>query len=102
LKTVAVYPGTFDPITNGHVDLIKRAASIYPKVIVLVAADTRKECMFTMEERVNMVREGIDNLCPNVQVEPFHGLLVEIVKKYGAKIVASEPYPILNMNPRWR
>jgi pantetheine-phosphate adenylyltransferase len=87
LKTVAVYPGTFDPITNGHVDLIKRAASIYPKVIVLVAADTRKECMFTMEERVNMVREGVDNLCPNVQVEPFHGLLVEIVKKYGAKII---------------
>jgi len=87
LKTVAIYPGTFDPITNGHVDLIKRAAFIYPKVIVLVAADTRKKCMFTMEERVNMVREGIHDLCPNVQVEPFHGLLVEIVKKHGAKII---------------
>jgi pantetheine-phosphate adenylyltransferase len=87
LKTVAIYPGTFDPITNGHVDLIKRAAFIYPKVIVLVAADTRKKCMFSMEERVRLVREGIRDLCPNVQVEPFQGLLVEIVKKHGAKII---------------
>lgn len=87
MKTVAIYPGTFDPITNGHVDLIKRAAFIYPKVIVLVAADTRKKCMFSLEERVHMVRDGIRDLCPNVQVEPFQGLLVEIVKKYGAKII---------------
>lgn len=87
MKTVAIYPGTFDPITNGHVDLIKRAAFIYPKVIVLVAADTRKECMFSMDERVQMVREGIRDLCPDVQVEPFNGLLVQIVKKYGAKII---------------
>ena len=87
MKTVAIYPGTFDPITNGHVDLIKRAAFIYPKVIVLVAADTRKKCMFSMEERAHMVREGIRDLCPNVQVEPFQGLLVEIVKKHGAKII---------------
>ncbi len=87
MKTVAIYPGTFDPITNGHVDLIKRAAFIYPKVIVLVVADTRKKCMFSMEERVRMVREGIHDLCPNVQVEPFQGLLVEIVKKHGAKII---------------
>lgn len=87
MKTVAIYPGTFDPITNGHVDLIKRAAFIYPKVIVLVAADTRKKCMFSLEERVHMVRDGIRDMCPNVQVEPFQGLLVEIVKKYGAKII---------------
>jgi pantetheine-phosphate adenylyltransferase len=87
LKTVAVYPGTFDPITNGHVDLIKRAAFIFPEVVVLVAADTRKVCMFSMDERVNMVREGVHDLCPNVQIEPFQGLLVEIVKKYGAKII---------------
>ena len=87
MKTVAIYPGTFDPITNGHVDLIKRAAFIYPKVIVLVAADTRKKCMFSMEERVRLVREGIQDLCPNVQVEPFQGLLVENVKKHGAKII---------------
>lgn len=87
MKIVAIYPGTFDPITNGHVDLIKRAAFIYPKVIVLVAADTRKKCKFTLEERVNMVREGIRDLCPNVQVEPFKGLLVEVVKKYEAKII---------------
>jgi len=87
LKTVAIYPGTFDPITNGHVDLIKRAAFIFPKVIVLVAADTKKQCMFSMEERVQMVREGVHDLCPDVQVEPFQGLLVEIVKKLGAKII---------------
>jgi len=87
LKTIAVYPGTFDPITNGHVDLIKRAAFIYPKVIVLVAADTRKKCLFTLEERVSMVRDGVHEFCPNVQVEEFSGLLVGVVKKYGAKII---------------
>ena len=87
MKTVAIYPGTFDPITNGHVDLIKRAAFIYPKVVVLVAADTRKQCMFSMEERVSMVREGVKDLCPNVQVEPFHGLLVEVVRKFESKII---------------
>ena len=87
MKTVAIYPGTFDPITNGHVDLIKRAAFIYPKVIVLVAADTRKKCTFTLDERVNMVRDGVCDLCPNVRIEPFRGLLVEVVKKYEAKII---------------
>ena len=87
MKTVAIYPGTFDPITNGHVDLIKRAAFIFPKVIVLVAADTKKQCMFSMDERVHMVREGVHDLCPEVQVEPFQGLLVEIVKKQGSKII---------------
>ncbi len=87
MKTVAIYPGTFDPITNGHVDLIRRAASIFPQVFVLVAADTRKQCMFSMEERVRMVREGVDHFCGNVTVEPFHGLLVEVVKKHDAKII---------------
>lgn len=87
MKTVAIYPGTFDPITNGHVDLIKRAAFIYPKVIVLIAADTRKQCMFTVEERVSMVRDGVRDLCPNVQVEPFQGLLVQVVRKFGSKII---------------
>jgi pantetheine-phosphate adenylyltransferase len=87
LKTVAIYPGTFDPITNGHVDLIKRAAFIYPEVIVLVAADTRKKCTFTLDERVSMVRDGVCGMCPNVRVEPFSGLLVEVVKKYEAKII---------------
>ena len=59
MSQTAIYPGTFDPMTNGHVDLITRAASIYPEVIVLVAADTRKECMFSMDERVQMVRNGV-------------------------------------------
>ena len=87
MKTVAIYPGTFDPITNGHVDLITRAASIYPEMIVLVAADTRKECMFSMDERVQMVRDGVQDICSNVRVEPFHGLLVEVVREYDSKII---------------
>jgi pantetheine-phosphate adenylyltransferase len=86
MKTIAIYPGTFDPITNGHVDLIMRAASIFPKVIVLVAADTKKKCLFTLDERVEMITRAVES-CSNVQVVPFHGLLVAAVKEHSAKMI---------------
>ncbi len=87
MKTIAIYPGTFDPITNGHVDLIRRSAFIFPKVIVLVASDTKKECLFTLEERVEMVNNAVKSFSETVQVLPFHGLLVEVVRKHSAKII---------------
>lgn len=87
MKTIAIYPGTFDPITNGHVDLIQRAAFIFPKVIVLVAADTKKECLFTLDERVEMIQRAVKNSCKTVTVVPFHGLLVDAVKEHSAKII---------------
>jgi pantetheine-phosphate adenylyltransferase len=87
MKKVAIYPGTFDPITNGHVDLIQRASNIFDEVVVLVAADTKKKPMFTADERSAMVSEAVDDYSDNVKVEVFHGLLVEEVKRYSARII---------------
>jgi len=87
MKKVAIYPGTFDPITNGHVDLIQRASNIFDEVVVLVAADTKKRPMFTTEERSAMVTEAVDDYSEKVKVKEFHGLLVEEVNKYSARVI---------------
>ena len=83
---IAIYPGTFDPVTNGHVDLIKRAARIFEKVIVAVASEPSKPVLFSLEERVGMVREAIRGV-HNVRVEKFNGLVVDYVRKVGANVV---------------
>lgn len=82
----AVYPGTFDPITNGHVDLIKRGLCIFDKVIVSVAPSPKKAPLFSASERVKMIREATAGL-GDVEVELFDGLLVEHVVKMGAYVV---------------
>lgn len=87
MKTIAIYPGTFDPITNGHIDLIKRAASIFPKVIVLVAANTKKECLFTLDERVEMISTAVEKCPGKIVVVPFHGLLIDAVKEHSSKLI---------------
>jgi pantetheine-phosphate adenylyltransferase len=87
LETVAIYPGTFDPITYGHVELIRRSAAIFPNITVLVSADTKKSPFFSVEDRVQMVREAVDAFDKAVKVECFHGLLVDAVRKLGAKII---------------
>jgi len=87
MKKVAIYPGTFDPITNGHVDLIQRAGNIFDEVVVLVAADTKKKPMFTTEERSAMVSEAVDDYGDNVKVRVFHGLLVEEARRHSAYII---------------
>jgi pantetheine-phosphate adenylyltransferase len=71
---IAVFPGTFDPITLGHQDLIRRSASLFGTVIVAVAVAHHKKTMFTLDERLGMVREVFDAL-PNVQVESFTGMV---------------------------
>jgi pantetheine-phosphate adenylyltransferase len=83
---IGVYPGTFDPITNGHVDLITRSLRLFDKVYVAVALNPQKHPVFDLEERVDMVRTATKDLT-HVEVEPFHGLLVEFVRQRGANAI---------------
>ena len=80
-----VYPGTFDPITNGHVDLIHRAARLFDRVVVAVAADTGKSPVFSTEERVELVRGSISE--SNVEILPFRGLLVSFTRELGISVI---------------
>lgn len=82
----AVYPGTFDPITLGHHDLVRRAASVFDEVIVAVADSRAKRPFFTLEERVDMAKNVLGEF-KNVTVMGFSGLLMEFAKKHGAKVV---------------
>lgn len=80
---VALYPGSFDPITNGHMDVLKRAVSIFDKVIVLVAINPDKKGRFSIEDRVNMIKEAVSEF-PNVEVDSYKGLTVRYAKEHGA------------------
>jgi pantetheine-phosphate adenylyltransferase len=82
----AVYPGTFDPMTLGHTDLVRRAARIFDTVIVGIADSRAKQPFFTLEERVEMARHVLKEL-PNVQVVGFSGLLMKFVQQHNAKVV---------------
>lgn len=86
LANVAIYPGTFDPMTNGHVSLIRRGCAIFENVIVAVAADSGKNPLFSLEERVEMVEEVFKN-DPRVIVESFAGLLVDYAERRGVKVL---------------
>jgi pantetheine-phosphate adenylyltransferase len=81
-----VYPGTFDPITNGHIDLVERACRLFDRVVVAIAASNRKNPLFTMEERVALAQETLAHL-PNVEVVGFDILLVEFVRQQQAQAV---------------
>ena len=81
-----IYPGTFDPLTNGHVSLIRRGCEIFGQIIVAVANDTPKNPLFTVEERVRMVEEVFADQ-PHITVEPFSGLLVDYVERRNSTVV---------------
>ena len=81
---IAVYPGTFDPMTLGHEDVIRRAIQLFPKVIVAVAAGHHKKAMFTLQERIEMAREVVQPY-PDVEVASFSGLLRDFVVARGGK-----------------
>lgn len=85
-KRIAIYPGTFDPLTNGHVGIISRGLNMFETVIVAVAADTPKTPLFSLEERVEMVAATFKDT-PGVIVEQFSGLLVEYAARRGAKVI---------------
>ena len=82
----ALTPGTFDPITSGHLDVIARASQLVDEVVVAVADSQKKGPLFTLEERVELVRQATAHL-PNVRVEPFNGLLVDFAKELDATVV---------------
>ncbi len=81
---IAIYPGSFDPITNGHLDVLERALKIFDKVIVLVAVNPNKKSRFTAQERIDMIREATKNM-PNVEVDSSQGLTVAYAKEHNAK-----------------
>ena len=83
---IAVYPGSFDPVTSGHLDIIKRAAGIFGKVIVAVIRNPEKEPQFSLPERVKMLKDSLVGL-KNVSVDSFDGLLVAYAKKKKANII---------------
>ena len=81
---VAIYPGSFDPITNGHLEILKRALNIFDKVIVLVAVNDAKKSRFSVEERVAMIKEAVEG-DPRVEVDSYNGLTVEYAKEHDAQ-----------------
>ncbi len=83
MKHVAVYPGTFDPVTKGHVDLVERSLSIFDEIIVAIAANPRKEPLFTLDERIDMFAKVTDQF-ERMKIEGFDGLLVDYVKEKKA------------------
>ncbi len=85
-KKTAIYPGTFDPITNGHVDIIKRTHKLFDKVYIAIAQSQSKKPMFSLEDRVKMVKLATNDI-KNIEVISFTGLLVECCKSYGAKTI---------------
>jgi pantetheine-phosphate adenylyltransferase len=85
-ERIAVYPGTFDPITNGHTDLVARAARVFPKVIVAIAESPHKKPLFSLDERISLSRKQMAHL-GNVEVVGFNNLLAEFVQQIGATII---------------
>ena len=81
----AVCPGSFDPVTLGHLDVIGRAANLFDEVVVLVAFNNKKQGMFSVEERMAMIEETAD--LPNVRADSFHGLLVDYCRDHGIKAI---------------
>jgi pantetheine-phosphate adenylyltransferase len=86
MPTVAIYPGTFDPLTNGHVDIIARGARLFDRIIVAVLVNAEKSPLFTMTERLEIARTVFKEL-PNVEVDTFDGLLVDYVERRGAQVI---------------
>jgi len=86
MSTLAVYPGSFDPLTNGHVDIIERGARLFDRIIVAILVNAEKAPMFTMAERVDIARAVFRNH-PNVEVDTFDGLLVDYVGKRKANVI---------------
>jgi pantetheine-phosphate adenylyltransferase len=82
----AVYPGSFDPITNGHLDIIERASRIFGEVVVAVAPNSSKKAAFSVEERIEMIRESCVDF-PNVKVDSLQGLLVDYVESQSASVI---------------
>ncbi|EZH67135.1 phosphopantetheine adenylyltransferase [Bacillaceae bacterium JMAK1] len=86
MTTIAVYPGSFDPVTNGHIDIIERGAKVFDEIIVAVLNNQRKTPLFTVEERVQLLEESLTHI-DNVSIDSFQGLLVDYVKEKNASVI---------------
>ncbi len=86
MKTIAIYPGSFDPITNGHVDLIHRACKLFDKVIIAIAQNANKDSFLSIDQRVNAVETAIEPLT-NTRVLSFDSLLVDFAREHNAQII---------------
>ncbi len=86
MKNMAIYPGSFDPITNGHLSILRRALTIFDSVTIAVAANPMKNTLFTLEERMELIRESTKN-DKKVFVDSFHGLLVDYVKRKETNVI---------------
>ena len=85
-KITALYPGTFDPITNGHIDIIKRASKLFDKIIVTIAVNSSKKQLFSKKERKDMIEKCVKNF-KNVSVDVFDGLLIDYAKRKNASVL---------------
>jgi pantetheine-phosphate adenylyltransferase len=87
MNTVAVYPGSFDPITNGHLDIVARAANVFDRVVVAVLANPRKAPLLTVEDRIRVIRESLDDAgsaSTGIEIVAFDGLTVDLCRAQGA------------------
>jgi len=85
-EKIAIYPGTFDPITMGHLDILQRASKLFDKVIITLAINSNKTPLFSKEERLDFIRDAVKNM-PNVTVDSFEGMLIKFAEKMGASAV---------------
>ncbi|MDD2370521.1 MAG: pantetheine-phosphate adenylyltransferase [Firmicutes bacterium] len=83
---IGIYPGTFDPVTNGHLDILTRASKLFDKIIVGVAVDSDKNTLFDINERVGFMKDAVKDI-PNIEVESFSGLLMHFTESKGAKVI---------------
>jgi pantetheine-phosphate adenylyltransferase len=86
MKIIALFPGTFDPITNGHADLIRRAARLFEQVVVAIAANPEKQPLFSLQERIDLARAVLAAI-EGVSVEGFDDLLIDCVRRHGARVI---------------
>jgi len=86
MKRIAVYPGTFDPVTNGHIDIVQRACELFDEVIVTVAVNPSKDPMFTVEERLQLLHDSLKDF-PKVTIDSFNGLIVEHAHSVNAAAI---------------
>ncbi|MFQ8626340.1 MAG: pantetheine-phosphate adenylyltransferase [Candidatus Gastranaerophilaceae bacterium] len=95
---IAIYPGSFDPITKGHLDILITATEIFDKVIIAVARNSEKHGFLSVDERVKLIKESVKDL-PNVEVDCFEGLTINYAREKGAKVLIRglRAFPTLNM-----
>jgi pantetheine-phosphate adenylyltransferase len=86
-KTIAIYPGSFDPITNGHMDIIQRGSRLFDKLIVAVLVNPEKAPLFSAAERIEMIKTLLNDRLPNVRVDSFDGLLVDYARKQHVNVI---------------